>query len=346
MSATASPLKFGDVLIDPPLLQAPMAGFTDRPFRLLLRRLGGVGLTTTEMLSARWFIHRRGEENENADKPCNRLDGLRDEPRPLAAQIWDNDPARLAETGSRLAADYRVDVVDLNFGCPARDMAQKSQSGAYLLQFPDRVGRIVAAVVAACRPAPVTAKIRLGPTRDAINARDVAQAVEDAGAAALTVHGRTAEDGFRGRSDWEQIARVKAYLHRIPLIGNGDIKTPFEAAAAFERYGVNGVMIGRGALGRPWLFAQAAAALRGEPIPPDPPLEEQERLLLEHFRLAVEDFGPAAAVVRFRRQACWYFSGLAGAGEFRRRIATASVPEDFLAAVQWFCERHSLGEGK
>jgi tRNA-dihydrouridine synthase B len=331
MSARVPPLKIGDVPIDPPLLQAPMAGFSDRPYRLLLRRIGGVGLTATEMLSARWFTHKyRGGEG---DDPGERLDGLRDEPRPLAVQIWDNDPAALAETGGRLVEDYSVDVVDLNFGCPARDVADKARSGAYLLRFPERIGRIVAAVADACRPAPVTAKIRLGAARDAINAIDVAQTVESAGGAALTVHGRTAADGFRGRADWEEIARVKSALRRIPLIGNGDITTPAEAAAALRRYGVDGVMIGRGALGQPWLFDRAAAALRDEPVPPEPSLAEQKLLLAEHFRLAVEHFGESAAVVRMRRQACWYFRGHAGAKEFRRLMASAATVADFLAAV-------------
>ena len=152
----------------------------------------------------------------------------------------------------------------------SREVTEKAHSGSYLLRYPDRVGQIVAAVAMACAPTPVTAKIRLGACRDTINACDVAQAVEDAGGAALTVHGRTAADMFRGSADWEEISRIKPYLYRIPLIGNGDIATPEAVVEAFRRYDVDGVMIGRAALHRPWLFRQAQAALRGEPIPPTP----------------------------------------------------------------------------
>ncbi len=142
------------------------------------------------------------------------------------------------------------------------------------------MGEIVGRVAAACRPVPVTAKIRLGATRDTINAIDVAQAIEAAGGAAVTVHGRTAADLFRGSADWDEIARIKPHLSRMPLIGNGDLRTPAAVVEAFARYGVDGVMIGRAALGRPWLFAQVAAALRGQPIPPDPTLRQQRQAAL------------------------------------------------------------------
>ena len=194
-----------------------------------------------------------------------RLWGVEDEPRPLAVQVWDNDPETLAAVGRQLVVEYRPSVIDLNFGCPVPAVAKKAHSGSYLLRDPELVGQIVSRVAAACRPVPVTAKIRTGCTRDTINAIDVAQAIEGAGGAAVTVHGRTAEDLFRGSADWDQIARIKPHLGRIPLVGNGDLTTAAAVAAAFDRYGVDGVMIGRAGLARPWLFRQAAAALRGEP---------------------------------------------------------------------------------
>ncbi len=238
-----------------------------------------------------------------------RLWGVGDEPRPLAVQIWDNDPAALAAVGRRLVEEFRPSVLDINFGCPARNVSEKAQSGSYLLRHPDRVGEIVARVAVACRPVPVTAKIRLGCTRDTINAVDVAQAIEAAGGAAVTVHGRTADDFFRGAANWEEIARIKPHLKRIPLIGNGDLRTPAAVVEAMDRYGVDGVMIGRAALGRPWLFAQAAAALRGGPVPPDPTPLEQRQLLLDHFRLVVERFGPGKGTILMRAYACCYGQG-------------------------------------
>ncbi|MEN6407087.1 MAG: tRNA-dihydrouridine synthase [Thermoguttaceae bacterium] len=325
-----NPLWIGPLRVDPPVLQAPMAGFTNYAFRQMIRRLGGVGLPATEMLSARGWFHGDARGDELPD----RLWGVLDEPRPLSVQIWDNDPEKLAAVGRRLAEEFHASVIDLNFGCPVRDVAEKAESGSYLLRDPDRIGRIIERVAAACRPTPVTAKIRLGPTRDTINAIDVAQAVESAGGAAVTVHGRTADQMFRGKADWDEIARVKPHLHRIPLIGNGDLWTPTAVVQAFARYGVDGVMIGRAALGAPWLFQQVASALRGEPIPPSPSLERQRELLLEHYRLIVERFGPQKGTVLMRCYACCYGQGHAGARAFRRQAARVSTPEEFADVVE------------
>ena len=312
------PLEIGPLVIDPPLLQAPMAGFTNYAFRQVVRKHGGVGLPATEMFSARGFMQI---ESHGAGRQPERLWGVLDEPRPLAAQIWDNNPAVMAEVGRRLARDFRVSVVDINFGCPVFEVTEKAHSGSYLLRYPDRVGQIVGAVAKACAPTPVTAKIRLGACRDSINACDVAQAVEDAGGAALTVHGRTAADMFRGSADWEEISRIKPYLYRIPLIGNGDIATPQDVVEAFRRYDIDGVMVGRAALNRPWLFRQAQAALRGEPIPPDPDLAQQRQMMTEHFDLLIGQFGPQKATVLMRKFACCYANGRPGARAFARTWA-------------------------
>jgi tRNA-dihydrouridine synthase B len=327
------PLHIGLLTVDPPVLQAPMAGFTNYAYRQIIRRLGGVGLPATEMVSARGFLHIDARDGRFPD----RLWGVADEPRPLAVQIWDNNPDSLAAVGRRLAEEFHVSVVDINFGCPVRDVSQKAESGSYLLQYPDRIGEIVSRMAAACSPVPVTAKIRLGSTRDTINAIDVAQAIEAAGGAAVTVHGRTAADLFRGSADWNEIARIKPHLGRIPLIGNGDLKTPEAVVEAFARYGVDGVMIGRAGLSRPWLFSQASAALRGEPVSPDPTPLEQRQLLLDHFRLVVERFGPQKGTILMRCYACCYGQGHKGARAFRREITLAAGPEEFIAVVEkWF----------
>jgi len=346
------PLTIGPLTIDPPVLQAPMAGFTNYAYRHLVRRLGGVGLPATEMISARACFFGAGsrrpedkratrgpsaEPREDSDQFLGelpeRLWGVRDEPRPLAVQIWDNSPEQLAAVGAWLVREFHVSVVDLNFGCPVRDVSEKAQSGSYLLRDPERVGQIVAHVVAACAPVPVTAKIRLGPSRDWISAGDVAQAVEAAGGAAITVHGRTAADLFRGRADWDEIARIKCRLRKIPLIGNGDLRTAAEVVRAFDRYGVDGVMIGRAGLSRPWLFRQAAAALRGEAVPPEPDLDQQRQLLLEHYELIARQFGPRKGTVLMRKYACCYAQGHRGARAFRAAIAQVATPEDFREAV-------------
>ena len=245
-----------------------MAGFTNYAYRAIVRRFGGVGLLATEMLSARGLR----EMNARHKGTPERLWGVRDEPRPLAVQIWDNDPATLAEAAARLVEDYHPSVIDINFGCPARDVSEKAQSGAYLLGDPDRVGAIVARVVAACGSTPVTAKIRLGPSDETITAVDVVQAIEGAGGAAVTVHGRTARQMFRGQADWDRIAALKPHLTRIPLVGNGDLKTPEAVREAFARYGVDGVMIGRAGAGASVAVSQVGgrAGRRADPARAEP----------------------------------------------------------------------------
>ncbi|HEX5102967.1 MAG TPA: tRNA dihydrouridine synthase DusB, partial [Pirellulaceae bacterium] len=307
------PLIIGPLKVDPPILQAPMAGFTNYAFRQIVRQYGGAGLLATEMVSARGFVWMDANEAEHPD----RLWGVKDEARPLAVQMWDNDPETLATVGERLANEYRVSVVDINFGCPVKEVTEKAHSGSYLLKFPDRIHAIVSKVVAACRPTPVTAKIRLGCSRDRITAFEVAQAVESAGAAALTVHGRVAADFFKGTADWERISEIKQHLQRIPLIGNGDLDSAEKVVEAFRRYNVDGVMIARACLGRPWLFAQAAAALRGDPIPPEPTLAEQRACMLEHYELVCRRFGEEKGTLLMRKFGCNYAQGKPGARFFR-----------------------------
>ena len=326
----AQPFYIGSLLIDPPILQAPMAGYTNYAFRQIVRDFGGAGLLATEMVNARGFVWMDEHEAEHPD----RLWGVAAEARPLAVQIWDNEPETLAKVGHRLATEYQVSVVDINFGCPVRQVTQKAHSGSYLLRFPDRMGEIIERVVKACAPTPVTAKIRLGCSRDKINAIDVAQVVEGAGAAALTVHGRTAADMFSGEADWDKISAIKPHLKRIPLIGNGDLDSAEKVVNAFHRYDVDGVMIARAALNKPWLYAQAAAAVRGEPIPPDPTLAEQRELMLHHFQLVRERFGDEKASVLMRKYACCYAQGRPGAREFRKYVATIASPEEFFEVVR------------
>ena len=328
------PLRIGSVVVDPPVLQAPMAGFTNYVFRQLVREFGGAGLLATEMVSAQGFAWLAEHKAEHPD----RLWGVADEPRPLAVQIWDNDPQRLAEAGARLAHEYHVSVVDINFGCPVTQVTEKAHSGSYLLRDPDRVGAIVERVVRACAPTPVTAKIRLGCTPQTLNAGLVAQVVEAAGAAALTVHGRTAQQLYRGQADWERIAEIKPLLRRIPLIGNGDLDSPQKVVDAFRRYRVDGVMIARAALGRPWLFRQIQAALRGESVPADPTLSEQREILLRHQRLVVQRFGVDKGSMLMRKYACCYAAGRPGARQFRAYIAKATA-ESFAEVIERYFPR-------
>jgi len=312
-----------------------MAGFTDFAFRQIVREFGGVGLLATEMVNAKSFVWLDERDSEFPD----RLWGVRDEERPLAVQIWDNDPERMARVGARLAHEYRVSVVDINFGCPVRKVTEDACSGSYLLRYPDRVGAIVEQVVRACEPTPVTAKIRLGCTRNTMNAIDVAKVIESAGAAAITVHGRTAQEKFRGKADWKSISDIKPHLRRIPLIGNGDLDCPERVVDAFREFAVDGVMIGRAALGRPWLFAQVQAALRGQAIPPDPSLDEQRDVLLRHCAFVVDRFGPEKGTMLMRKYACCYVQGRRGARRFRAQVGRVTSVDEFREVV---AERHAV----
>ena len=333
-------LRIGDIVIDPPILQAPMAGYTNAAFREVVRQFGGVGLLATEMVNARGFVWMDQHIAEHPD----RLWGVAEEARPLAVQIWDNDPETMAKVGRRLVEEYHVSIVDINFGCPVRQVTEKARSGSYLLRDPSRMSEIIGQLVKACEPTPVTAKIRLGCTRDNVNCNEVARVVEDSGAAALTVHGRTAQDMFRGNADWDRIGAIKSHLRNIPLIGNGDLDSAEKVVGAFEHYDVDGVMIARACLGRPWLFAQASAALRGEEVPAEPTLDEQREVMLRHYRLVVDRFGEEKGTVLMRKYACCYATGKRGARQFRSKVVTVSDASEFYAVVRDHFPREIDGE--
>ena len=320
------------VAVKPKIYSAPMAGYTNYAHREMLRMLGGVDLIATEMVSARSFVEldSRGLEHPS------RLWGVRDEPRPLCVQIWDNDPDSLAEFARRLAFDFNVTVIDLNFGCPAKQIAGRSASGSYLLQFPEQIGNIVRKTVRAAAPIPVTAKIRLGRTRDTVNAVDVAQAVEEAGAAGLTAHGRTAADMYSGRADWEEISRIKPHLKSIPLIGNGDIRTVDDALFRLRNYPVDGIMIGRGGIDRPWLFRQIGQALRGEEIDPEPTPREIRNLIFRHYELMKRQFDEKIVMILLRKTVCHYAVGRPGVRKFRNEICSTKNETEFFRLLNDF----------
>ena len=337
-SLPVAPLAIGPVVVDPPILQAPMAGYTNYAYRQVVREFGGAGLLATEMIAARsaiWLETNRGEHPD-------RLWGVRDEPRPLAVQMWDNDPDNLAAVGRRLAKDFQVSVVDLNFGCPVRQVTEKAHSGSWLLRDPDRVGTIVRRVVEACDGVPVTAKIRLGCSDSCRTGVEVAQRIEEAGASCLTVHGRVAAQFFTGEADWDAIAAVKRSVSRMPVVGNGDIDSPEMAVRRLRETGVDGVMIAREALARPWIFAQAAALLRGTAPPPNPTLGEQREIVLHHYDLVCRRFGVEQGTLLMRKFACSYAQGLPGARDFRGKVSRVTSREEFLEVMETCFPREAM----
>ena len=321
-----SPLRFGSLTLDTPVLSAPVAGFTDAIYRELVREFGGCGLLFTEMVSAGGWIE--------GSMPPDRLLGVDQETRPLGVQLWDRDPDMIAEAAARLAA-MKVSVIDLNFGCPKKRIMGKHAAGATLLRDPNTVGRLVAAAVRGAGAVPVTAKIRLGPSLETQTAPDVARAAEANGAAAITVHGRTAEEHYGVPCRLEQVTDVVRAVG-IPVITNGDVVDAASAVRALRVTGAAGVMVAREALTRPWVFREITAALRAEPIPPPPSLADQRRMLLRRHAALVAREGDHWGTVVMRKFACRYLAGLPGARPFRDTAMRAENTADFLAAVDHY----------
>jgi tRNA-dihydrouridine synthase B len=291
-----------------------------------VREFGGCGLIYTEMVSASGWIDGR--------IPPDRLQGVDGEPRPLGVQLWDREEHTIEEAARRLA-DLDISVIDLNFGCPKKRIMGTHAAGATLLRDPATVGRLVAAAVRGAGRVPVTAKIRLGPSLTARTAPDVARCAAANGAAAITVHGRTADDNYGIPCNRALIAEVVQAVP-VPVIANGDVSDAASAVATMRDTGAAGVMVARGALTRPWVFREIAAALRGEAIPPPPSLVEQRALLLRHHAAMCEREGDYWGTVAMRKFAVRYLTGIPGSREFRDRITRAESAADFRAIVDRF----------
>jgi tRNA-dihydrouridine synthase B len=319
-------LRLGSLELQTPVLAAPIAGFTDRIFRDVVRSFGGCGLLFTEMVWAGGWVQGKIEPT--------RLQGVADEPRPLGVQLWDRDPEMIAEAARRLAA-LRVSVIDLNFGCPKKRIMGRHAAGATLLRDPATVGKLVAAAVKGAGGVPVTAKIRLGPSLDNRTAPDVARCVEDNGAAAITVHGRAADQHYGMPCHLDLIAEVVRAVS-IPVIANGDIHDAASARRAIEVTGAAGVMVAREALNQPWIFREISAALRGAPVPAPPTPAEQKMMLLLHHAAMVEREGDRHGTVVMRKFACRYLAGNRGSRAFRDAVAHAEDSTHFHAIVDQY----------
>lgn len=319
-------LRLGPVTLTDPVLSAPIAGFTDRIFRDIVRDFGGCGLIYTEMVSAGGWVQ--------GNIPPDRLQRVDDEARPLGVQLWDREEAPLEEAARRLV-DLGITVIDLNFGCPKKRIMGTHAAGATLLRDPATVGRLVAAARRGAGAVPVTAKIRLGPSLHTRTAPAVARAAADNGAAAVTVHGRTAADGYGVPCNREWIAEVVRAVD-VPVIANGDVHDAASALATLRVTGAAGVMVARGCLTRPWVFREIAAALRGEPVPAPPSYADQRALLLRHHAAMVEREGERWGTVAMRKFAVRYLTGIPGSRHFRDQITRAESAAQFRETVERF----------
>jgi len=298
------------------VLQSPLAGVSDRIFRNLVRRWAPDALLFTEMVNATGLELGHGR---------SKLDDLADERGPIAVQLFDHRPAAMAEAARRAEACGAF-LIDINMGCPVPKIARKG-GGSGLLRDPELAMRVVAAVAAAVR-IPVTVKTRLGWCGASADPVGFALGLENAGARALTLHGRTREQGFHGQADWTAIARVKQAL-TIPLIANGDVRSPEDALSCLALTGADGVMVGRGTMGAPWLVGRIDAALRGLPLPPIPGAHQRLALAAEQLDALVEAWGDKGLLIA-RKHLGWTCQGFAGAAELRHGLMRAPTRDDAL----------------
>ena len=295
-----------------------MAGVTDRAFRRLCRDMGA-SFTVGEMVSAKGLTY--------GDRKSDELLALEPDVRPAAVQLFGDDPAILAEAARR-AMRYQPDWIDLNMGCPAPKIVG-NHCGSALMREPELCRRLVQAVKEAV-PVPVTVKLRKGYDRQHVNAVEVALACEAGGADAIAVHGRTREQMYAPPVDWDIIRQVKQAV-RVPVIGNGDVTDARSAAALYEETGCDHILVGRGALGRPWIFSQIQAYLEHGTLLPDPPVSRRMALLMGQVQQTVAEKGEYIALLQARKHAAWYMTGLRGAAALRRQAGELKTLEDLAA---------------
>ncbi len=308
-----------DLLHDKVML-APLAGITNLPSRLIAREFG-CQLCFTEMISANGLVRETAKTIEYLMTSP--------EDKPLGIQLFGADPAVMARA-AEFVAGQSPDFIDINMGCPVRKVV-KTGSGARLLKDPPLAGQIIQAVVKAVN-IPVTVKIRSGWSPGSINATEIARIAEDSGASAVIVHGRTADQGFSGQADWSVIARVKAAV-KIPVIGNGDIWQPKDAVRMREQTGCDAVMVGRGALGNPWIFQQIVRSFSGRSDICSPTPAERHSIIKKHWELEKSFFGSRIANRSFRKHLLWYTRGLPGSGRFRETVGKMTDTDMILSEL-------------
>lgn len=318
-------LTIGNVVLENPVILAPMAGVTDLPFRLLCRRQGA-GLVCMEMVSAKAIYYN----NKNTEE----LLRVHPEEMPASLQLFGSDPVILGEMARRIE-DRPFSILDFNMGCPVPKVVNNGE-GSALMKNPRLAEQILTELVRAVKK-PVTVKIRKGFDEEHCNAVEIARIAEQCGVAAIAVHGRTREQYYSGKADWDIIRQVKEAVS-IPVIGNGDVDSPEAAGRLLRETGCDGVMIGRGAQGNPWIFRETAEYLESGRLLPKPDNEEKKRMIQEHARLQLEYKGEYTAVREMRKHLAWYTVGMPHSARFRQLINTMETMEELMDGIETIFE--------
>ncbi len=311
-------MRFGSLQLSSNLFLSPLAGYTNLPFRLTVRELGGLDLATTDLVNARSLL----ENNRKALKLVETCP----EDSPLAVQLFGSVPEEMRDA-AQLLAGRGVHSIDINMGCPVRKVCRVGGGSAMMTEL-DKTARLVSGMVNAVE-IPVTAKMRLGWDDDNLTAPDLARALEDAGAAAVFVHGRTREQGFSGQVNLAGIRQVVAAVRQIPVIGNGDVTTPEAARHMIDQTGCAGVSIGRGAFYDPWIFRRTRHLLTTGELLPEPSFEERVRVMCRHLDRMIEIFGEALGCVMFRKVAPWYARRFGPAKPFTKQVVQVASRAQF-----------------
>ena len=323
-------MQIGSIILPNPYILAPMAGVTDLPFRVLCAEMGA-GMVCTEMISAKALSFRN--KNTYAMLHTAPEEGI------VSLQIFGSEPELMGEVAKELE-EYPFQILDINMGCPVPKVAGNGE-GSALLKDPKLAGRIMKCVSSATVK-PVTAKIRLGFDKDHINATEVAKILEENGAAAITVHGRTREQFYSGEADWEAIAKVKEAV-AIPVIGNGDVKDAESAGKMFEITKCDGIAIGRAVRGNPWIFRELVSSASGSDTKKEtcnksnhgkPPWLELSAMIIRHAEMLVEEKGEYTAIREMRQHIAWYSTGLRGATALRRSVNEINTLNDLKRVIQ------------
>ncbi len=319
------PIQIGPVTIENPVVLAPMTGVTDRPFRTIVRRFGS-GLNVTEMIASQAMIR---ETRQSLQKAA--WDPVEE---PVSMQLAGCTPHEMAEA-AKLNEDRGAAIIDINMGCPVKKIVNGDAGSALMRDLPLAASLIEATVKAV--KVPVTVKMRMGWDHASLNAPELAHIAEDLGAKLVTVHGRTRNQMYKGNADWSFVRKVKDAV-KIPVIVNGDICSIEDAETALDQSGADGVMIGRGAYGKPWLLGQVMQWFAHARLVKDPTVEEQYHLIVEHYHAMLEHYGVEVGLFCARKHIGWYTKGMTGSAEFRNMVNKIEDPKDVIDAVARFYE--------